>query len=315
MQKMDDYFQSTNKWFEGKERETLDVCMVCGQKMDTEIQYQNKPCPVRRCPNCGLVFQWYQPTQSVLDQFYNESEAMTQWAEIKQTPEETKRQLKKYEFVYKEIELTKPESILDVGCGNGFFLNNCNTKATRIGIEPNTNASQHCKFSVFSDYTTFVNSIFGVKKFDMITMFGVLEHLKNPIEELERYKKHLSDRGVLCIIVPNVESLVVKTLQNKCSTFCPQHLWFFSFTTLSCLMDRVGLEYGFATTVEPETQPILQAMNGIEPYDKNRKISYPKELDDGLIMNHKGYKIIAFFSKNISHGRPNVQTFSDHTSA
>jgi len=290
---MKTFFDSVWDWFKNKEHEEINKCIVC----DSEAF--RKDGDIAICSNCDFVWRWKAPTQKTLNEFYSKSLPTDYWTIIKNTPDENWRQSAKFEFVYKKIEDLKLEKILDVGCGNGYFLNNLPVKATRIGIEPSAEAAQYCKYPVYKDYTEFINSIHTNVKFDLITFFGVVEHLKNPMEELARYKKHLSDKGKIAIIVPNVKSLVVKTLWQEAVTFCPQHLWYFSFDTLSILMEKIGLGYGFSTSIEAEAQPIMNKINGLDPYDKTKRILFPKELEDGIISNHLGYKFIAFYSKNI----------------
>jgi len=290
---MQQYFESVWEWFKDKEHEEVTKCYVC----DGEVF--RKDGDIATCCNCEFVFRWRQPTNQTLLSFYNDSIAMNHWSIIKESPDEVWRQLQKFDFVYGQIKETKPRKILDVGCGNGFFLNNNKTDALRVGIEPNKDAAQHCKFPVYSDYTEFINSINGRSKYDLITFFGVVEHLKDPLKEIKQYSQHLSDNGKIAIIVPNVKSLLVKTLWQEASTFCPQHLWYFSFETLSLMMQKIGFEFGFCTSVESELKPVMNKINGYAPYDKSSPIKYPKELEDGVIGQHLGYKLIAFYSKNI----------------
>jgi SAM-dependent methyltransferase len=290
---MEQYFDSVWDWFKNKEHEEITECYVCGShvfRLDKDIAV---------CANCDFVWRHRAPTGKTLTEFYDKSLSMDYWALIKNTPQENWRQSNKFEFVYKKITELKLDKVLDVGCGNGYFLNNVPCKVTRIGIEPNAEASKYCNYPVYPDYSTFVNSIHTNVKFDLITFFGVVEHLKDPLKEIEKYTKHLSEKGKIAIIVPNVKSLVVKTLWQECSTFCPQHLWYFNFETLSFMMEKIGMGYGFCTTVEPEAQPVINKINGLKPYEKGTRILYPKELEDGIINNHLGYKLVCFFSKNI----------------
>ena len=301
---MDEYFDSVWRWFRGKDVVAVTKCLICGRVLDkpTERDHENGG-EAAVCP-CGFVWSLYQPTQKVLDDFYRESDSMEKWAKIKNSPEEAARQRKKYRGVWNYIEDNNVDSVLDVGCGNGFFLNRA--QAThREGIEPSPFADRHCKFKTYKDYKSFtkfdqdtekVHHIKQAKRYDLITMFGVLEHLKDPTLELMHYHPHLKKDGRMCIIVPNYDSLVRQTLREETSMFCPQHLWYFNIETLSRLMLVMGLVLDFWYTCEPETQPILTKLRGFSPYQKiDVPLTDPDITDDAIIRAHKGYKIVAFF--------------------
>jgi SAM-dependent methyltransferase len=200
-------------------------------------------------------------------------------------------------------------SILDVGCGNGNFLNNVDSGIKRIGIEPNKDAAKKSKHKVYETYEDFMSTLPSTDnvvyidgkndhRYDMITMFGVLEHLKNPTIELIKYMQLLKPNGYFACIVPNVDSLIVKTLGEQCSTFCPQHLWYYNISTLSEMLCIQRLSLGQYTTIEPETQPILRHLRGFKPYcNINIELTDHDISDKSIIDNKMGYKICAIYKK------------------
>lgn len=294
------YFSEVLTWFRHKAKDIpmITTCMICGgkspDKPDNFTDYN-----IIHCPSCGFVWNATQPTQEILDEFYTHSNAMTQWSKIKNTPEETRRQESKFFPVWKFIHDQEIKSVLDVGCGNGYFLNHCQLGLDRCGVEMNRDARLNCEFPVYNSFDTFKDSLHSKKKFQLITMFGVLEHLKNPLKEVEKYSESLTDDGLFGIIVPNVDSMVVRMLQEQCCTFCPQHLWYYKIETLEKLMEKASLKLGFYFTLESEIQPILRKLRGFDPY-----YNCPIELTDrditdrAIIHNNLGYKIVAFFKKN-----------------
>jgi hypothetical protein len=132
----------------------------------------------------------------------------------------------------------------------------------------------------------------------MITMFGVLEHLKNPKKEIQNYSSFLKENGFLCFIVPNVKSLVVETLKDACSTFCPQHLWYFDPLSLSNLLSSENFMIESYLTLEPEVQPILKKIKGFDPYqDIGFDLTDKDITSENIYKSGKGYKICAFFKR------------------
>lgn len=295
---MKDYFLRLDEWFRNKENETITICQVCdGQKLQV-TPFEKRLFSLARCTNCGFVWQFRQPTQEVLNEFYLNSEPMEMWAKIKDTPCEFQRQKEKYSYPWDYIKENNIKSVLDIGCGSGFFLNYVDNSVFKCGIESNTSAVPYCHFPVYSSLEKFRGSIHGARKYDLITLFGVLEHLKNPVEELEKYIDYLSDGGSLAIIVPNIDSLVVKTLGEECSTFCPQHLWYYSGKTLPYLLGKLGLENIGWTTIESEVQPILRKLKGFSAYEDIGIQLTDKDISERTILGAgRGYKISAIFKK------------------
>jgi SAM-dependent methyltransferase len=289
---MNIYFKNINEWFNTKPVEEIDMCMVCGEHFGDRISPN-----LRRCDNCSFIWRSPQPTQESLDEFYKDSKPMHIWGKIKKTNKENVRQYKKYESIWK---LTKEESVfkvLDVGCGDGFFLNGLDSSVIKVGIEPNGNTKDR-KFACYGSYGAFKDSLHSKTTYDMITMFGVLEHFKNPSEEMCRYKGYLKEGGILSVIVPNIDSLVCQTLGEECSTFCPQHLWYFNGITLNFFMERHGFKIKQWNTIEPEVQPVLKKLKGLPPYISLGFDLTDKDItEEQLLENGLGYKIVAQFIK------------------
>jgi 2-polyprenyl-3-methyl-5-hydroxy-6-metoxy-1,4-benzoquinol methylase len=242
-----------------------------------------------------------QYTQEALNAFYEESEAMEDWSQIKDTAHEDQRQGAKFVNVWRYIHDNNIRSVLDVGCGNGFFLNHVKLGLERVGIEPSETARQKCEYPVYRDNNEFEESLHSALRFDMLTFFGVLEHVKDPIELLKGYSQYLKSDGRIGIIVPNVDSLLVQTLGHEAATFCPQHLWYFNIKTLNKLMAKAGFEPDEYLTVEPETQPILKKLRGFKPYDDIGITLTDQDINDmSILANKKGYKITAFYRRK--HG-------------
>ena len=240
------YFKDLERWFLGQEREAVVRCIICGEVASAPEDVKSDVCRTIKCEACGFVWQWWQPTQDVLDDFYSDSGPVKQWATIKASPFENDRQSKKFDFF--NVLPQKGVAVLDVGCGNGHFLNSLDSSIIKIGIEQSRAAAEHCNFSTYPTYEKFKESLHGKRKYSLITFFGVLEHLKDPIAELERYGEFLEEDGTIGVIVPNVDSLVVRVLGKECCTFCPQHLWYYSINTLSGLMHKAGYSLAYYGT-------------------------------------------------------------------
>lgn len=120
-------------------------------------------------------------------------------------------------------------NVLELGCGYGEMSQMLKQRksARVIGIETNIAAARKaenvCDY-VFSEDLDCPHSldVLQFEKFDTITLIDVLEHLRNPVEVLQRLKPLLLDEGHLILSVPNVAH-VSRRLALLCGNFDYAH--------------------------------------------------------------------------------------------
>jgi 2-polyprenyl-3-methyl-5-hydroxy-6-metoxy-1,4-benzoquinol methylase len=140
---------------------------------------------------------------------------------------------------------TDAKTILDLGCGTGDFLKLCYKDGWEItGIEPSVKArdiaNQKLNNLVFdaNEINNFKN-----KKFDVITLWHVLEHLPNLKEAIINFKQLLKPNGVLIVAVPNFKSYDANYYQSYWAAWdVPRHLWHFSQFSISKLFGEVSMK-------------------------------------------------------------------------
>ncbi len=120
------------------------------------------------------------------------------------------------------------KNILDVGAGTGEFLKVCKNNSWNVfGTEPDNDArSTAAKKGILlqEDLSKFTN-----QKFEIITLWHVLEHVENLSEYISTLNNMLSDSGRLIIAVPNFKSEDAKYYKEFWAAFdVPRHLWHFS---------------------------------------------------------------------------------------
>lgn len=258
---------------------------------------------VSRC-ECDFVYNRIQPTQTTLDKFYAQSEAMSQWAGIKNTDKENIRQRQKFGWVVDYLTNMGVKSVLDLGCGTGKFLTMLKKsipKAELVGVDqnaPSLSSQSGITFNHESIYQFLENDR---NTYEAISLWGVLEHVKDPINLLVQIKQRLTGPKLVIVCVPNVESEIVLRTWEKCFTFCPQHLWYFSRSTLERAFYMAGLTVRVHHTIEPESIPVIKHSKGLDPYKplpswaKEQIISQSvvDHLDTTIIDKGLGYKVVA----------------------
>ena len=127
------------------------------------------------------------------------------------------------------------KSILDIGAGTGDLLAAAQKRGFRIeGIEPNLHArEQALKKGIHLKPETDYQG-----KFQIISMWHVLEHLKNPQQEIRQIKDALEDNGTVFIAVPNFNSFDAKYYQEYWAGYdVPRHVWHFSRSAIKKLFE------------------------------------------------------------------------------
>ena len=124
--------------------------------------------------------------------------------------------------------------ILDIGCGTGDFLKACQNEGWQVcGIEPNDKARNLTMTKLHEDelVSDSINSFLKTHagRFDVITMWHVLEHVPNLLEYIEQIKLLLKPDGSLIVAVPNFKSYDAKHYKAYWAAYdVPRHLWHFS---------------------------------------------------------------------------------------
>lgn len=120
------------------------------------------------------------------------------------------------------------KSVLDFGAGTGDFLKICkNNNWQVLGIEPSAEAREnavkkgvHLKENLL-DVTN--------QKFDVITLWHVLEHVENLKNTIKVLKSLLQPEGRIVVAVPNYKSYDAAFYKEHWAAYdVPRHLWHFS---------------------------------------------------------------------------------------
>ena len=151
-----------------------------------------------------------------------------------------KRSFKRKESIFQNG--TTQKSILDIGAGTGDFLEYCrDNKYSVTGTEPSEAARRIAKQKGIDLYKS-IEEI-SDKKFDVITMWHVLEHVPNLFECLEQLKDMLKEKGKLIIAVPNFKSYDAEYYKEYWAAYdVPRHLWHFSQKSIRTLFDSVEMK-------------------------------------------------------------------------
>lgn len=139
----------------------------------------------------------------------------------------------------------KGGSLLEVGSAFGFFLNLAKKYFKITGVDLDKNVTkQAARNSGAKVFTGDLPSL-GIKKssYDIICMFDVIEHLKEPAKHIEKIHKILKDDGVLIIETGDIGSYLAMIQKDSWRLIKPPfHLQYFSKKTITIFLEKLGFE-------------------------------------------------------------------------
>ena len=138
----------------------------------------------------------------------------------------------------------KSKDILDFGCGWGGFLRNIRNYKSLSGVELRKECINFIKNNIKKiDISDNINSF--DKKFDIITMFHVLEHIPYQIKTLKLLKSKLKNKGKIIIEVPHAEDFLIlqeQLKEFKNFTFWSEHLILHTYKSLKSILLKSGFK-------------------------------------------------------------------------
>ena len=176
-----------------------------GQSLTTAGVVVNTPIGKAHCNTCGIVQKVYE--EALAQQNFYETEYAGYYKRPATEAYHRKRYLKIVEWIDESIAPCRPESILDVGCGQGGamrVLRNVYPKAKVVGLEPsrhNAHIAEKIGFEVYKKKLG--ENVCLNQKFDVAIAIYVLQHVLDPVDFLKGLKRNLKPGGVAAIVVPN----------------------------------------------------------------------------------------------------------------
>ncbi len=261
------------KKISGPRQETV-FCDLCGSR-DFVLKYTarntefNEPFRLVECTNCSLVYLNPRPTKAEIGKYYPQENYYAyqdlddeRWDNFRQKVknfilESQPGYSKNWQLLRSLIWSVFKRSlmiqtpfipggrILDVGCGNGYFLKWMKEHGWETyGVEISNSA---CQIAEKNGITVFNGELRGARYpsnyFDVVTMNQVLEHVYSPRAYFREIKRILKPNGLLIACVPNFNSFESHLFgSNWLALEVPRHLYFFTPQTLTALAQSEGFQ-------------------------------------------------------------------------
>ncbi len=144
-------------------------------------------------------------------------------------------------------------TLLDIGCAFGFSVETALAQGwDAYGIEPSSHAAQGARQNVGDRVTegTLDSLPLENKRFDLIFLWDVIEHMPDPVRTLQQTAALLAPDGVLSLITPDCGSRLARWMGKRWMEYSKptEHIYFFNRQTLNLAARRAGLESIAETT-------------------------------------------------------------------
>ena len=227
------------------------------------------------------------PVPKDLSKYYDPNNYISHSDDSNSLLEKIYQLVKKY-TLNKKVQLinhytNQEKKLLDIGCGTGEFLIHAKNKNWKtVGVELNDQARQKASNKKIDTFKSLEN--LNNQKFDVITLWHVLEHLPNLEDQILKIKSLLEKNGTLIIAVPNYKSYDAKYYKQYWAAYdTPRHLWHFSQKAIK----KIFAEKNF---IVKDTLPMYfdsYYVSLLSEKYKNGSTNYLKAFYRGLVSNLK----------------------------
>ena len=135
----------------------------------------------------------------------------------------------------------KGKSVLDVGSGYGFLLDKLRDNGARrtVGIELSRAQRSYATDKLRLEVLQQLDALSSTDRFDVITLFEVIEHIPAPYEFMQAICERLKPGGSLIVGTDNFTSDAVTVLGGGFPKWIPhEHVSFFTPDTLKAMLLR-----------------------------------------------------------------------------
>lgn len=144
-------------------------------------------------------------------------------------------------------------SVLDVGGGAGWELAALRSADARVKhtqvVDLDPHAQKLAEQNGHTYYCGRIEDFDSERRFDLIVLLNLIEHVRDPREVLRKVKDLLSPGGIILIKTPNWQALDAKVFRQNswAGLHCPRHWVLFTRESFRSLAEDVGLNVEAAT--------------------------------------------------------------------
>ena len=227
-------------------------CPVCSCSAAT-IEFRKLGIDLATCSNCHLRYHTKIPVNR--DDVYNDPAFVKGsqgfWTKDEYNYRKERFGKERVEILANVVGDVKTMSILDVGCGSGYFSacakeQGADCYGLEIAKDVQQWVSQHLSIEIFGKPLEQLETDI---RFDVITAFDVIEHLERPLEFLLHAHRLLKNEGVIFVYTPNFDSFSIRVMKERSNLICPpSHLVLFNHKSLQYVLDKARFRVVYSAT-------------------------------------------------------------------
>ena len=193
--------------------------------------------------------------------------------------------------------------MLDIGCSGGYFLSIAAEHGFSVnGVGPNVAESDYASKHGINILGSTISDLSERKRFDVITLWDVLEHIREPVSYLKRLKSHLNENSLVFVQIPSSDSLAARIMRGACNMFDGiEHLTLFSAHSLDVAFKKAGYTRLDSQSIISEMHVLQNFLDyEVDPYLANPEVRLETKFLSPEIIESSGfgYKIQAVYSAN-----------------
>ncbi len=219
-------------------------CRICGADNLIEFIRFDK-WTVRKCLQCGHGITHPQPDPDELEQLYNKKYFSLHYEEVQPDQKAFIKKIRQEDSRVKFLRSSKNGgSLLDIGCGKGYFLYACKKyfDCTGFDISDANQAFISNTLNLKLAISTWNTASFEKESFHAITLWHSLEHIADPFSALKKCTEWLKRDGVIIIEVPNHGGTDGKLFYDKWSGWdLPFHIHHYTRKSLLLMLESLDL--------------------------------------------------------------------------
>jgi SAM-dependent methyltransferase len=213
------------------------------------------------CPGCGLFFVHPQPDERALSRLYRTTYYSSPGDDSSKSAALWNERLAAIERVH------PPGKVLDVGCGRGQFISAAREHDWDAwGLEVTTDAIENLpkRIRPWVAVGRLESPPFAEEFFDALTLFDVIEHVRQPVEFLRHCHRLLKPDGTLIITTPNAATLKARIKGRYWKYFkFDRYLHLYHFTPPTIGLALQGADFEVAAWLRRKGMPLWVAARKI----------------------------------------------------
>ena len=225
------------------------ACIACGKNSPHVFRFKVNACEIWQCERCGLgraETSTFDPKNYYTVDYFS-GQCGDGYSDYLGAELVLRREFaRSVDFVRRFIPSGR---LLDLGCAYGFFLKEAESCFDVAGIELADEAAAHARRSGLNVLSGLADNenMRVIGPADVIVLFDVIEHLPNPHATLALCERYLKPGGILVITTGDFNSVLARLSGRRWRLMTPpQHLWFFTKSSLCRIADTLGLLLEYA---------------------------------------------------------------------